>query len=267
MIEAARALPPALRAAWVLALGTLLALGLGSPLVVPRIVLATRLPVADPWTPGPLQHPATFGLCLLAVLATALGAVVVPGRATARLFGWTTLLAGAVALVHQLGHGWAGSVLLFWTGAWGVWLAHVRDAVDRGPFLCLLLLGGVFAFPAVGKATPGFLDGTVYWDLQWSHGVGIHGWLAGVLGAERHRALAGWFGPFTVVAEGVLAFVWLMPARVGFGAIGLAAAGLLITSGVEFLDAMGLLVALAASGAALAEDRRTYGEAGVTATS
>lgn len=257
MIARVRALPPTWRALWVLAVVQGLTVLASCWVLVPRYAAIAALPVDDPWFPAALSSSVTVLVPQLVLMMLGGLVVVRPIALYLRLYAWTLLGVGAVLLVHQASFGWAGGVLLFWSGVWAVWLAYARVGVQRGPFFALLLLGGLFAYPALGKLSPGFLSGQVYWDLMWSHREGVHAWLGPALGEEGHRSLAAVYGPFTIVSEGVLALVWLLPARIGFGLALLTFAGILVTGGLQFVDAMGLLAALVASGWVLAEDPRT----------
>ena len=242
---------PPLQAAWVLALGSILAALLSAPLLIPRMLQITHFSVIDPWSPAWLRSPwlyigAVTGPPLLALVACA-----APSRARLRVWAAASAVAGAVLLIHPASFGWAGSVLLFWSGVWAVYLATVQQGHARGPGLCLVLLGGLFALPALGKVTPGYLDGSVFYELHGAHGRGVYGLLASGLGMDP-RALARLFGPLSIAGELAVATAWLWPGRWGFGLAAAVACGILTVGGWSFIDAMAPLLALTASGWVLA---------------
>lgn len=255
MIEQVRSLPVGLRAAYVLLVGVLATLVWLAPTLARRAALMVRFPLVDGWFPDPLQAVGLYAGVVVLQFAVMVLALARPSRTTLRLFAWTTLGFGAVLLVHQASFGAASSVLFFWTGVWALWLTHATRGFERGPFFCLLLLGGMFAWPALGKLTPGYLSGEVYWRAHWNGPAGpqgIHMWVARVLSEPAHERLLRWFGPLSVAVEGAVALAWLLPGRWGFGVVGLGAVGILAMAGPSFIRVMGIVAAVAASGWVLA---------------
>lgn len=238
-------------ALWVLAVGHTLSFVLAGHLYFESLIRVLAFAVDDPWLPSLLQIPHTFVVPLALLFGIGAAASIRPSLPLLRLWAWTCLLTGAILLCHQAGLGWAGSVLFFWTGLWAVWLAHVRTAARLGPLICLAIVGMIFAYPALGKLTPGYWTGELYWEFHWGRGQGPHRWLGLVLGEERHRAVGAIYGPISIIAEASLALVWLLPARIGYSLVLVAAIGITLTGGHQFLDAMGPLVSLATSGAYL----------------
>ncbi|MCB9678297.1 MAG: hypothetical protein H6737_24560 [Alphaproteobacteria bacterium] len=255
MKERILALPAVLQGLWVLAVGMALSIGLSTQIILPRIVVCFQHPVHDPWLPAVLQTPVTFAGALGSVLLSALVAAIRPTVTTLRVFAWALLLGGATSLVHQAGMGWAGGILWFWLGVWAVWAAHVHRCPERAPFFGLLVIGGIFAYPALGKLTPGFWTGELYWQMHWSYGGGVHTWLEENLPAGMHHDLVRVYGPFSILTEAVLSLVWLLPMRVGYGLSVVVFLGILLTAGPRFTDAMTPLIAFAFAGWWTAEAR------------
>lgn len=241
------------RALWVLAVGHSFALSLTVWMIGPKIVESLAFPISDPWLPPVLQSSMVYALAVLGPAAFGLYVVVRPSPGSLRLWAWWCFMGGAVGLVHQMTLGWAEVLLMFWTGAWGLWLAYAQRGVDHGPRYALLLIGLLFAYPAIGKYTPAFWSGEQYWALHWSHGSGVPGLLVSLLGEEVVRPWVRVYGPLSIVAETALALVWLLPWRVGFVAVVVGAGGILVGGGWGFLGAMGMVVSVALSGLAIAE--------------
>lgn len=238
-------------ALWALAVGHTVSFVVAGPLYFESVIRVLAYSAHDPWLPFLLQIPHTFIVPLALLFGIGAAASFRPSVPLLRLWSWTCFLTGAVLLCHQAGLGWAGSVLFFWTGLWALWLAYVRTAARLGPLISLAIVGVLFAYPAIGKMTPGYWSGELYWEFHWRSGQGPHAWLGSVLGEERHRALGAIYGPISIIAEASLALVWLLPARIGYALVFLAAIGITASAGLRFLDAMGPLISLAASGAYL----------------
>jgi hypothetical protein len=261
-----RALSPAHRALWVLATGHGFVL-LGSVwMIVPKLLQGLAFPIDDPWLPWPLRSAVVYGLAVLGPALFGAYAAARPGPGALRVWAWWCFAGGAVGLVHQMTLGWAEVLLMFWTGAWGLWLGYARDCVVRGPRLALVLIGLLFAYPAIGKFTPAYWSGEQFWLMHWRHGAGLPGLMVTMLGEAAVRPWVRVYGPLSILAESALALVWLLPRRVGFAAVFVGAAGILAGGGWGFMGAMGLVASTAASALALANadriDRWLAGTAG-----
>lgn len=249
-------LSPQHRALWVLAMGHGFVLAATAWFVVPQMLMAMARPVADPWFPAALQSPTVHALAFLGPIAFGIYVAFRPVPGSLRLWAWWCLIGGAVGLVHQMTIGTAECLLMFWTGAWALWLGYTHRGVAWGPWLATLLLGLMFAYPAIGKYTPAYWSGEAYWDLHWQHGSGLPGLLVMVLGEEVMRPWTRVYGPASILVESATGLVWLLPRRAALGLVLAAAMGVLVGGGLGFMGAMGLVTSTVLSAAALLESER-----------
>ena len=220
------------------------------------MIVAIGLPVIDPWTPAILRSPIVYGLAVLGPSAFGIYTAFRPASGSLRLWAWWCFLGGAVGLVHQMTLGWAEVLLMFWTGAWALWLGYVGRGVRWGPRCSTVLLGLMFAYPAIGKYTPGYWSGELYWELHWRHGGGVPGWLAEILGESAVRPWVRVYGPVSIIVESALGLVWLLPVRVALAVVLIAAVGILVGGGLGFMCAMGFIASTVMSAAALVDKDR-----------
>lgn len=246
-------LPVAYRAIWILALGHAVSILLSLGLIYPNFLRYLAFPVTDPYFPFVLRSPVIYVLIILGPALIGTYTIVRPSVGVLRLWSWTLLLSGAVGLVHQLTFGWAEVLVMFWSGAWAVWLAHVRTSLRWGPLLVLLLCSLLFAYPAVGKLTSGFWTGELYWEHHWRHGSSLVSNLSALtLGADS-KGLLPIFGALSILVELLIALIWLAPSRTGLGLMTLGVLGILLAGGVGFVGVVGLMLTLALSGLYLSQ--------------
>ncbi|TVQ93686.1 MAG: hypothetical protein EA397_03760 [Deltaproteobacteria bacterium] len=247
------ALPTPFRALYVLTVGHGLAILFSFNLVLPNLIRNLIFPITDPYFPLVLRNPTVYALLIFWPALFSLYITFRPSPGNLRLWAWMTFLGGAVGLVHQLSFGWAEVLVMFWTGVWALWLAHVRTSLRWGPLIALLTCSLMFAYPAMGKLSPGFWTGELYWEFHWRHGAGIASRIAKLLVGNEGKPLLWLFGCLSIGVELLIAVVWLGPARVGFGIMAFSAIGIVAAGGLGFIGAGGMLVSMAASGLVLSE--------------
>ena len=237
-----------------------------APLVAVRVMLVPRhltaaalqiaAPVDDHFFPAPLRNPVLLLIAALIPILTGAMALYRPSRERMRGAAVTELLATGVLLLHQATYFYATWVIGFWVAAYLVWLAWPASrsefiAATRGPFLAQLLIAFFFLGGAVGKWTPGYWSGDVFYDVFLRH-------QAYVAYAQAHLGLdppalhdvARWLSRLVVLFESALAGLILLPARAAM-MVAVAAGLALWCSAPNLFEVSWLLIGLALAGHAL----------------
>lgn len=177
------------------------------------------VPVQDHFFPWVLRQPLLLATAFLAPLATEAAVLLRPTpRRMRRHAVWVTLSA-AILLLHQASYFFATWVVIFWAGLLLVWLAYrgladEESACRMGPFLAQLLISFWFLGGAAGKWTEAYWTGAPLHDLFFAHGpYVVHAWLRATVDGDTLRLIATWFSRAVVVTESVMAFTFLLPAR------------------------------------------------------
>ncbi len=186
------------------------------------------LPLNDSFFPSWLQSTevliAAYGLTLLGVGLLALGR-------SKRLLVWaaaTALIGLTVLCVHQQSYNDVTFFTCWWTTMWCLWFVcrlgdDAESLMVRSAFLIHVILSMILLGGSVGKWTPGYWSGEVFYDIYFSS---RNYWLFNSLRAAFDepalQTISCAYSRFVIVVEGCGGLIWLLPTRwASFLAIGL----------------------------------------------
>lgn len=130
-------------------------------------------PLEDPFFPALMQRFDVLLVALLLPILIGLTASCVPSARWLAAGCASFAASSALLLLHQSTYNDATFVTVLWSALWGLWLFSARPdsafaqqtLTARAAMLSQLLMGLWFLGGAIGKCTPGYLDGSVLHDL------------------------------------------------------------------------------------------------------
>lgn len=196
------------------------------------------IPLDDAFFPQLLQSADVVRWCYLGALVSIIVGVL-------GMLPWIRSLSGAVLagclaimLVHQASHNDMTFATGLWVAIWSFWFTTRmgRDEpyalIERGAFLSraigsMILLGG-----AVGKWTPEYWSGEVFYDIYFvDRDFWVFNYLRETYDTETLKTMAMWYSRKVIVVETLAGFLlWLIPARLA------AVTGMFIFFSIAFLS-------------------------------
>ncbi|QEF96661.1 hypothetical protein Mal15_06890 [Stieleria maiorica] len=180
-----------------------------------------RLPLLDPFFPAWLQSAEVVRWAYLGSLAAIILGVfgVMPWLRISSALGQVGCL--GVMLVHQASHNDMTFATSLWASIWVFWFTTRMDRDEpngllrRAAFLSraiasMILLGG-----AVGKWTPEYWSGEVFFDIYFlDRDFWVFNYLRETYDAETLRGIATWYSRKVIVVETLFGFgLWLFPPK------------------------------------------------------
>ncbi|WP_182866298.1 hypothetical protein [Stieleria mannarensis] len=180
-----------------------------------------RLLLSDPFFPAWLQSAEVVRWAYLGSLAAIILGVVgmLPWVRTLSALGQVGCL--GVLLIHQASHNDMTFATSLWASIWVFWFTTRMDRDEpselfrRGAFLSraiasMILLGG-----AVGKWTPEYWSGEVFFDIYFlDRDFWVFNYLRETYDAETLRGIATWYSRKVIVVETLFGFgLWLLPPK------------------------------------------------------
>lgn len=224
-----------------------------------RIYLAR--PLHDPFFPPLFQSFALLALAFAVPPVLAFGALL-SGSHRALALSLGAFAFGSLALMaHQGSYNDATFVTSFWVALTGLWLARAVDGEDapvsqRAAYLAQLVIGLQFFGGALGKLTPGYLDGSVLHGIYFADREHFtFALLRQVVDAGQLEAIARVYSRSIVALELLLATLPLWPARPALWTALVALSGLVLLNNFRLFSVVGSLIALAAVALFLQERR------------
>ncbi|MGI9474823.1 MAG: hypothetical protein ACR2NZ_25050 [Rubripirellula sp.] len=212
--------------------------------------------IADPFFPDWLESAWVLRLAFgLAVLSIALN-LVAPLPKTRKLLSWITLLCLTVTCVHQGSYNDMTFVTAWWTSLWSVWFVHrMADedqqlVMNRAAFLSRLILSVVLLGGAVGKWTPEYWSGEVFYDIYFvDRDYWVFNFLRDRFDAETLREIAKWYSRQVIVVETVAGLgLWALPARMAAIVGVILLTSIIVLSNYYLVSVLACLIGLAAVG-------------------
>jgi hypothetical protein len=215
-------------------------------------VVYRERPLLDAFFPRALQNLWVLGFALCLPLALGFAALL---RNTPRALALSIAafaLGSLVLLLHQGSYNDATFLTSFWVSLWGLWLAaaslHERsghETAARAAFLAQLVIALMFFGGAVGKLTPGYLNGSVMYGIYFAERDHFtFAWLRALLSPGQLHVAAQVYSLGVIALEMLLACLPLLPARGSFKLALAALAGLVVLNNLRLLSVVGPLIAL-----------------------
>ncbi len=197
-----------------------------------------RWPLSDPFFPTWLQSPDSIRWAYLTAIAAIVLGVCGVWNVVRITCAAVQVVALAFMLVHQASYNDMTFATSLWASIWVFWFTTRMDRDDtsglmrRAAFLSraiasMILLGG-----AVGKWTPEYWSGEVFYDIYFlERDYWVFNYLREQYDPETLRGIATWYSRKVIAVETVFGFtLWLFPAKVA------AASGVAIFFSIALLS-------------------------------
>jgi hypothetical protein len=201
--------------------GFILAALLWKGYAYPTIFAAYRnCELTDPFFPTLLRNTyVLLGLMLVAVWAT-LAIQFTQNRILLRIQTSVLTLCMIGLCIHQGSYNDATFVTCFWVSLWCVWYTfRIDDPVDQlfasAKTFAILIISMIFLGGAVGKLTPEYWSGEVFYQIYF---VDRDFWVFNLLRArfdlETLREISTYYSRMVIVTELAVAGFWLLPRKI-----------------------------------------------------
>lgn len=158
-----------------------------------------------------------------------------------------------VMMLHINSYNDATFVTSFWVSFWIMWLAfqsHRTDSVLRQQacLLARLILGLIFFAGFVGKLTPEYLSGKVFYQIFWGESkVWPHNWLIAHFNPEQLKAISLYVSTFIIFSELLLACAPMFRSRFVFVLAPCILSCFMITNTWAIFSVVGCLIGMMVS--------------------
>jgi hypothetical protein len=204
---------------WLVVAGLLVSWWSRFPMSARGLLAVRDRPLVDSFFPAWLQR---FDVaCAAYLIPGTVGVLALHPRL--RAHGLTLFAVGSgVLLLHQAAYNDASFVTALWTSLIGLWLWRREQRggmpAEQAAAMTQLFVGVLFLGGLVGKLTPGYLDGSVFFDIYFRDRDYLPFRLArSWLDADGLRSAATAYSRFVLGVELSLASLPLWPARLGLG--------------------------------------------------
>lgn len=207
-----------------------------------------RYPVADDFFPAWLQHGLSLRIAFGITALSLLGVLVTSSADLRRSLAWFALAGSTVLVWHQGTYNDMTFATAWWTSLWLVWLtgrmrwlgeltspqarADGAALVRRAAFLSRLILSMILLGGAVGKWTPEYWSGQVFYDIYFvDRDFWLFNWLRATFPQDTLREMAMWYSRKAVTVETLGGLgLWLLPPRWA------AVAGMVVFTSIALLS-------------------------------
>ena len=218
--------------------------------------LYAQISISDPFFPDWLESVWTLRIAFAGTVIAILFNLLASQPMLRKFLGWTTLLSMSVLCIHQGSYNDMTFVTAWWTSLWAVWFTHrMNDAdqalvMNRAAFLSRLIISVVLLGGAVGKFTPEYWSGTVFYDIYFiDRDYWIFNLLRDQFDAEGLREISKWYSRQVVVIESVAGVgLWALPARWAGTIAIMILTSIVVLSNYYLLSVVACLIALASIG-------------------
>lgn len=219
--------------------------------VYPSVLSGYRvLRLTDPFFPDFLRDNATLVSLMLVPGSFSLVAIFVNQVWLFRIQSITMTLAMAGFCWHQGSYNDVTFLTCFWTSLWTVWLTFSMDQpieklLPKAQTFAVLILSMIFLGGAVGKLTPGYWSGEVFYQIYF---VDRDFWFFNLLRRQFDdaslRSFATGYSRMVVIVELSCAFLWLLPTRIASMIALTTLLGIALFSNFNLFSVMSCLIGL-----------------------
>ncbi|HMO23429.1 MAG TPA: hypothetical protein PKC98_20900, partial [Candidatus Melainabacteria bacterium] len=159
-----------------------------------------------------------------------------------------------VMCLHQQSYHDVTFLTCWWTTAWCLWLIRqlgkpAEPLMVRAAFLAHGILSLIFLGGSVGKLTPGYWSGEVFYEIYFE---GRDYWLFNLLrrffDADQLSLISCWYSRFVIMIEGIGACLWIMPARIASIIAIAILCNIALMSNTQLFSVLTCLIGLALAG-------------------
>jgi hypothetical protein len=213
------------------------------------------IPLADDFFPDWLRSLGTLRIALVGSILSVTLNMFTSNQLVRRLCCVTTLIGMSVLCIHQGSYNDATFTTAWWTSVWAMWFVYRIPFADkitfgRAAFLSRLIISMILLGGAVGKWTPEYWSGEVFFEIYYrSRDFWFFNLLRNNFDADTLREIATWYSRMVIAVETLSGFgLWLLPPRWAAGAAVLLLSGIAIFSNFYLFSVMFSLIGLAAVG-------------------
>lgn len=188
-----------------------------------------QIPIVDPFFPAWARSAEVVRWAFLGSIAGIFVGTVGMWVWVRRLAAFVTTMALAIMCVHQGSYNDMTFTTSFWVSLWIFWYTtrmerdEPKVLLDKAAFLSRTLGSAILLGGAVGKWTPEYWSGDVFYDIYFvDRDYWVFNWLRDTYETETLRIIAVWYSRKVIVLETLAGFLlWRLPARWAgaFGAI------------------------------------------------
>lgn len=177
-------------------------------------------------------------------------ALVFPRRRNLLLSGTIMTVSSLVLMLHINSYNDATFVTSFWVGIWVLWLSvqsKREDALlpEQACGLARLILGLIFFAGFIGKLTPQFISGEVFYNIFWvENTIWPHDWLIERVSPQQLKSWSRYMAGLIIVTEGVLGLAPLIRLRWFYIGAPLVMIGFTITNTWAILSVLSCLIGM-----------------------
>jgi hypothetical protein len=214
-----------------------------------------RWQLVDEFFPVWLQNRWVLATSYLVAVISLIVGLFEPTRI--RCLACTAVAAAATAIlcVHQMSYNDVTFLTVFWVAVWALWFSlrwgreSTSTLVFKGVFLSHLILAVVMLGGAVGKMTPGYWSGEVFYEIYFrERAYWPFQMLRSIFEEGQLRSISMFYSRFVIVAEAGCSLLWLCPPRLASTMFLVVLAGIIVLSNPLLVSVMASLMALALVG-------------------
>ncbi|MBP9853977.1 MAG: hypothetical protein KBD53_03815 [Candidatus Omnitrophica bacterium] len=207
------------------------------------------VPVVHPLFPPFFLNPHV-SVIFFFLPALCIPAVICPTRLRLIFSGLLMTMSSLIMMLHINSYNDATFVTSFWVGLWIIWTGFKSDHVDavfrqQACLLARLVIGLIFFAGFVGKLTPEYLSGEVFYRIFWSEKtLWPHTWLMAHFTADQLKVVSVYFSNFIVCSELLLACAPLLYSRFIFVIAPIILCCFMITNTWAIFSVVGCLIGM-----------------------
>lgn len=180
-----------------------------------------QIPIVDPFFPPWARSAEVIRWAFLSSLIGIFVGTVGMWVWIRRLAALVVVMALAVMCVHQGSYNDMTFTTSFWVAVWVFWYTtrmerdEPKVLLDKAAFLSRTLASAILLGGAVGKWTPEYWSGAVFYDIYFvDRDYWVFNWLRETYDAETLRTIATWYSRKVIVLETLAGFLlWRLPSR------------------------------------------------------
>jgi len=212
------------------------------------------IPLQDTFFPPLWQDPSFLALLFLCPIGLGLGVLFFASRTLLLVQSVVTVICLFGLSIHQQSYNDVTFVTCFWVGLWQLWFAiRIGEAAEtlypKGGFLAAAVFSLMFLGGAIGKLTPGYWSGEVFYEIYFANrNYWIFTILRGNFSPENLKEISLYYSRLVIIVELLGGGLWLLPTRWACGAGILIFLSIALMSNTNLFSVMSCLLGLGVAG-------------------
>lgn len=218
-------------------------------------VVYRQLPMVDDFFPLWLRNANVFFAVYLAAMLCC--ALVFLTRDVRKLI-WIklALTTGLIVLcIHQQSYNDITFLTCTWSSIWSFWLTSrinhesPLELQEKGVLFAHLIISLIFLGGAVGKMTPGYWNGDVFFEIYFKgRDFYVYEFLRNQFDEVQLRNVSKWHSRSVIVVESLCSMLWLLPRRLASVLAIVTLFGIALTNNLLLFSVVSCLIGLACIG-------------------